>query len=446
MKAGVGLGKKWKRKKPPRAARHELGFNKLLKATSTSRDKYEDQYDFAIDYDEIQTPEGLPSFGDFVDERDAAMKYGEADPLWKYTKTTQLPFGLAYQRWRGAKTSYDQKNYRSPYMTPLVSVSDAAGAGLGEGGNYGVRGTGTAGYKTGHRKQMEDRTLLEKVKALPGTILPPLNILSGGASASGGQYLMTLPWLASMYYTGKAAGEGETGNVPKAAAGFAASAATFYPTQSRVVIPTGGFMRNPFNKAAREIKREAREESEKVGERIDRRGQKEVTRMSEKEKKAFDRYAKLYEKKYGFLPTIPSNTMSPGTSTYDQPTSTGGGSTRRSSRRGSNRNPIFLKGGGKLDFNNDGKVTKADFIYKAIQNKKEKDSMKAKKKYYKGGKVPNEKVMKAITQSQNSRNENKMGYVPPRNADGSISIKANTSKLRGRDKEEFAKLYGKNEG
>lgn len=439
---GVGLGKKWKSKKKPRATKHELGFNKLLKATSTARDQYEDEYDFAIDYDEIQTPEGMPSFGEFVDDRQASMKYGEADPLWKYTKTTQLPFGLAYQRWRGAKTSFDQKNYRSPYMTPLQLVSDAGGAGLGEGGAYGVRGVGTAGYKPGHRKQMEDRTLLQKAKALPGTILPPLNMLSGGASASGGQYLMTLPWAASMYYTGKAAAEGETGNVPKAAAGFLSSMATFYPTQSRVVIPTGGFKRNPFNKAVREIKRESKKEIEKVGERIDRRGQKEITKMSEKEKRAFDRYAKLYEKKYGFLPTIPSNTMSPTTSPYDQPTTTEGGSTRRSSRRGSNRNPIFLKDGGKLDFNNDGKVTKADFIYKAIQNKKQKDSMKAKKKYNQGGKMPDKKVMKAITQKQNSRSENSMGYVPPRNDDGSISIKANTSKLRGRDKKEYAKLYG----
>jgi hypothetical protein len=345
MKAVIGLGKKWKGKKPPRAARHELGFNKLLKATSTARDQYEDEYGFAIDYDEIQTPEGLPSFSEFVDEREAGRAYGEADPLWKYTKTTQLPFGLAWQRWRGAKTSFDQKNYRAPYMTPLVSVSDAAGAGLGEGGNYGVRGTGTAGYKTGHRKQMEDRTFLQKLKALPGTILPPLNILSGGASASGGQYLMTLPWLASMYYTGKATAEGETGNVPKAAAGAIASMATFYPTQSRVVIPTGGFKRNPYNRGVRAIRREARRENESIDAKLER-GSMAYERLSEKEKRAFERNARLYEKKYGFLPTIPSNTMSPTTSPYDQPT------TRRttSSKRGENRNPIFLGKGGKLYF------------------------------------------------------------------------------------------------
>lgn len=66
--------------------------------------------------------------------------------------------------------------------------------------------------------------------------------------------------------------------------------------------------------------------------------------------------------------------------------------------------------------------------------------------YNKGGKVP--KKGKVMTLSQNSRQENRMGYVPPRNADGSISIKADTSKLRGRDKKEFAELYGKkfNEG
>ena len=61
--------------------------------------------------------------------------------------------------------------------------------------------------------------------------------------------------------------------------------------------------------------------------------------------------------------------------------------------------------------------------------------------YEDGGKLPKKK--KVMTVSENSRRENRMGYVPPRNADGSISLKADTSKLRGRDKKEFAELYGK---
>lgn len=63
--------------------------------------------------------------------------------------------------------------------------------------------------------------------------------------------------------------------------------------------------------------------------------------------------------------------------------------------------------------------------------------------YEGGGKVPTKKKpTRTMTISENSRNQNSGGYVPPRNPDGSISIKANTSKLRGRDKKEFADLYG----
>ena len=37
------------------------------------------------------------------------------------------------------------------------------------------------------------------------------------------------------------------------------------------------------------------------------------------------------------------------------------------------KNKKYKKGGKlKLDFNNDGKVTRGDFIYKAVQNKKNK--------------------------------------------------------------------------
>ena len=63
--------------------------------------------------------------------------------------------------------------------------------------------------------------------------------------------------------------------------------------------------------------------------------------------------------------------------------------------------------------------------------------------YEGGGKVPTKKKpMRTMTRAENSRNQNSGGYVPPRNSDGSISIKANTSKLRGKDKKEFADLYG----
>jgi len=365
MKAVIGLGKKWKGKNKPKAKKNEIGFNKLLKATSTARDQYEDEYGFAIDYDEIQTPEGLPSFSEFIDEREASRAYNEADPLWKYTKTTRLPFGLAWQRWRGAKTSYDGKNYRSPYMTPIeerragpAARGSVGGSGVSRDGKftlgeYGVGGTGTRGYKKGHREQMENRTLLQRIKALPGTILPPLNMLSGGASASGGRYLTTLPYLASLYGSANYATSGFTfddnlaqpGDTAKANALAAGSMALLYPTQSRVVIPTGGFMRNPYNRGARDIRREARRENKSIDAKLER-GSRAYERLSEKEKRAFERNAKLYEKKYGFLPTIPSNTMSPTTSRYDQPT------TRRttSSKRGENRNPIFLDKGGKLYF------------------------------------------------------------------------------------------------
>lgn len=52
--------------------------------------------------------------------------------------------------------------------------------------------------------------------------------------------------------------------------------------------------------------------------------------------------------------------------------------------------------------------------------------------------------MRVVTKDQISREQNKNGYVPPRNKNGSISIKANVSLLRGKDKQEFINLYSSN--
>jgi hypothetical protein len=337
-----------KAKKKP-AEKNNKGLSKIQSTVTRLRDEYEAKYPFAIDYGDVQTPEGMPTFEEFVNSKSAGRTYNEADPLWQYQKTSQMG-PLAYQRWRGAKTSVDGKNYRVPYMTPLevqkVS-SKTTGTKLGSEvtadgkltlGEYGLGGVGLDGYKDGHRKQMENRNFIDKVKGLPGTILPPLNMLSGGASASGGKNLTTAAFLASLAKTGKIAYDNnEFSDIAPLAGGLAASSGLFLTTPSKAVVPTSGFMINPFGKAVRGLKKDARKDERKLDKKL-LRGTRFYEQEAEKEKANLEREASLYEKKYGVRPTLPNQTMSYKPAAY----------TSGEGRRTENRNPVFLKNGGLL--------------------------------------------------------------------------------------------------
>jgi hypothetical protein len=94
------------KKKP--AEKNKKGLSKIQRTVTRLRDEYEAKYPFAIDYSDVQTPEGMPTFEEFVNSKSAGRTYNEADPLYGYQKTTQLG-PLAYQRWRGSQTSKDGK-------------------------------------------------------------------------------------------------------------------------------------------------------------------------------------------------------------------------------------------------------------------------------------------------------------------------------------------------
>lgn len=339
-----------KRKK--KATKNQKGLAKIEKAVSNLREEYESKYPFAVDYDEVITPEGMPTFEEFVNSKKAGRTYNEADPLYGYTKTTQLPLGLAFQRWRGSKTSKDGKNYRVPYMTPLEIKKIApktTGTKFGSGitadgkltlGAEGIGGVGLDGYKEGHRKQMEKRTFVDKAKGLAGTIFPPLNMLSGGASASGGRNLTNAAYLASLAKAGQIAYNNEKfSDIVPLTGSMAVSQGLLATTPSKAVIPTAGFMINPYNKAVRALKKDSKKSNKELDKKLEK-GTPEYNKQLEKEKAEFERQSLLYEKKYGVKPVIPEMTAGFRPAQYKA----GDG------LRGQNRNPIFLKKGGKMPF------------------------------------------------------------------------------------------------
>jgi hypothetical protein len=183
---------KAKKKQPKKkvAEKNQKGLDRISKTVEQLREEYEAKYPFAQDYDAIQTPEGLPTFEEFVLGKEAGRAYNEADPLWRYQKTSQLG-PLAFQRWRGAQTSADGKNYRVPYyvLPSVVPTGDGPTVGTRLGSGVTANGKLTAGpegltggfgkYKKGHRMYMEQRSLIDKVKGIPGSVLPPANYLTG---------------------------------------------------------------------------------------------------------------------------------------------------------------------------------------------------------------------------------------------------------------------------
>ena len=200
-----------KPKKKKKAEKNQKGLDRIQRTVKQLRDEYEAKYPFAQDYEAVKTPEGLPTFEEFVLGKTAGREYNEADPLWQYQKTSQLG-PLAFQRWRGAKTSKDGKNYRTPYVVlpDSQSFSSKQIAGARQAGDAGdVVGTAglttnLKGYKEGHRKWLENRTTLDKVKGIPGSIAPPANYVTGRGAAIGGR---NIPEALNAYWMSKAFGK-----------------------------------------------------------------------------------------------------------------------------------------------------------------------------------------------------------------------------------------------
>lgn len=346
------------KKKPSKnktAKKNQRGLDKLQKAVEQLREEYESKYPFAIDYDDVQTPEGLPSFEEFVLSKEANRAYNEADPLWKYQKTTQLG-PLAMQRWRGSKTSKDGKNYRVPYYVPpsIVSTGDGptTGTKMGSGvtadgkltlGPEGLTG-GFSKYKKGHREYMEQRSMLDKIKGIPGSVVPPANYITGRGASIGGRRLPGLAGIIPSVMLGKKILEADNANqntIPLMAPWALATSGAFANLPSQLVVPTAGVKANPFSKKSRSLKKQSRKDQNKLDKKLER-GVEAYNRQLDIEKADFERQASLYEKKYGVKPYIPEMTAGFKASKY-QP---GSGSKTQY------RNPIFLKKGGKIPFLN----------------------------------------------------------------------------------------------
>lgn len=334
-----------------KASKNQKGLDKLTNTIEQLREDYEAKYPFAIDYDAVQTPEGLPSFEEFVLGKEVGRAYSEADPLWEYQKTTDLPFGLQMQRWRGKQTSPDGKNYRTPYFTELKDIPSGHGpatgtqfgAGVSSDGKfttgipYGLGSPGFSGYKEGHRKYMEQRSLADKIKGIPGSVLPPLNYLTGQGASVGGHKVLPAISAVGWYDTISSMVKEDTEFLPLVSKMLANHVFTRY-TPSKLVVPTAGIRVNPFNKESRLLEKQSRKEQNKLDKKLER-GLDAYNRQLDKEKADFERQALLYEKRYGVKPILPDMTESFRAGKYVIPSNP---------NRGENRNPIFLKDGGKV--------------------------------------------------------------------------------------------------
>ena len=340
---------KAKKKQPKKksAKKNQKGLDRISKTVEQLREEYEAKYPFAQDYDAVQTPEGLPTFEDFVLGKEAGRAYNEADPLWQYQKTSQLG-PLAFQRWRGAQTSKDGKNYRSPYVVlpdsqSFSSDQIAAARQSGDAGDVvGTAGltTNLEGYKEGHRKWLENRTTLDKVKGIPGSIAPPANYVTGRGAAIGGR---NIPEALNAYWINKAfgkipmPGEDKTISAPEVANVIGSFMSIPVLGSSDVVVPTAGLKLNPFRKQVRGLKKDARKEGKKIDKKL-AKGKKYYDRELNKEKSRLNDQMDLYEKRYGVRPTVQNNTMS--MPNFVNPAV--------KAKKTQNRNPVFLKDGGLL--------------------------------------------------------------------------------------------------
>tara|TARA_R110000744_G_scaffold257027_1_gene372460 strand:- start:854 stop:1978 length:1125 start_codon:yes stop_codon:yes gene_type:complete len=367
-----------KAKRKKKATRNERAVSKISKTLREQRDEYENKNSFAVDYDNVETPEGYTSFADFVNKEKTDKEYKKADPNWRYTKTKTLPLGLAYQSWRGKNTSIDGKNYKAPYWAKsdpddaprIFNVIEKGSGGKSVNSPY-------TGRKKGHELEKLDNTLLDKAKQTIGAVFPPANILLGGGATTGGTAMDEAAIIGSQaLLRGKVVpmerrqleieeeqmdrrrsglpldtdlqAEWRELNKEKTPYGFA----HFYNkipvqrqtwlgrsrnlTQEGLVVPTGGIMRNPYNKAVKNILKQGKKKNRDVQESL-LGGEKAYTREQGKESLVFSRIADRYEKEFGFRPSQPE------ASKYTRPEHK-----VLNNKKTQNRNPLYLKNGGKI--------------------------------------------------------------------------------------------------
>lgn len=360
-------------------------------------DKLADRYGWAPDYRDAELPpeyledkllkDKFPSFYDFVTRAKAEEMYDRSVPLDEYTTTYNLgPISL--QRWKNAKQSPDGINYRTPYWAAdkfvqtgsskkLGEARASVGVNLGDEQNDILERVPFSSFKLGHQKEKLDNTLLDKVRQTPGTLIPAFNLLFAGGASSGGTAIDEAALLA---LAAKELGEAHRAGVKEAslaqdvqaARARNASDAEIQQLQSLVrdqqdvlmkeayganfigapslvlglhgntrsdglVIPTAGFMRNPFQKTLREEKKKFKEVLKDADERYNQDREEYLMKKSERE---LNEMLDAYEKEYGVRPVFKNDpiTKTPRRK-YVIPSNP---------NRGEYRNPIFLKDGGKV--------------------------------------------------------------------------------------------------
>ena len=355
------------------------------------RDKLSEKYGFTQDYNQVKTPEGLPTFLDFMTHRESEEAYEEALPLEDYQNTYM--FGnLAYQNWKGKKTSPDGKNYKSPYwaMTTLKMKDKGKIDGLTIAGDsvndYDATVNRFGNYKPGHRIEKKDNTTLDKIKQGIGNFFPPANILLAGGASTGGKNIDEAAmvaygikqysdlykiekrqsdiwdWMVNNVGNGADVNSSDFGNpdlnpfldeyrslekqhgkkLPQTVLAGTPSLllANGADKTDGAVVPTPGFMLNPLNKRYRQQKRANKKELRTAEERYNSGREQYTVNKSNKE---LQKNLQRYFDEYGITPTVENNTigLTPrrDMSEYVIPTDP---------KRGENRNPIFLENGGKV--------------------------------------------------------------------------------------------------
>lgn len=354
--------------------------------------KLSDRYGWAPDYREAELPEGtdtenLPSFYDFVSRARAEEMYDQGLPLDDYTTTYNLgPISL--QRWKNAKQSPDGVNYRLPYWADtkyrkvgssesLGKARASQGINLGSEQNDILESVPYGNLKLGHQKEKLDNTMLDKARQTPGTLIPPLNTLFAGGASVGGPAIDEALMLAlsakkysDLYKSEKkllgleddvatARDQNASNDVIEQLQSlvrdqndqvFKDSMEFMYagapsgifgllgnPRSEGLVIPTAGLMRNPLQKQYRQEKKRFKGVLEDADQRYDQGREGFLMKKSERE---LNQMLDAYEKEYGVRPVFKNN---PITETprrkYIIPSNP---------NRGENRNPIFLKDGGKV--------------------------------------------------------------------------------------------------
>ena len=365
--------------------------DKFEELMTKHRDKLSEKYGFTQDYNQVDTPEGYPSFLEFMTNRESEEAYKEALPLEDYQNTYMLG-NLAYQNWKGKKTSPDGKNYKAPYLagTTLEVTKKEKVNGMGMDSqsldNFDATMNRFGNYKPGHRIEKKDNTTLDKIKQGIGNIFPPANILLAGGASTGGKNIDEAAmlaygikeysdiyklekrqkeisdWMINNVGNGTTVNSSDFGNPDlnpfldeyrslEKQHGKESGQALLLGTPSALlafggdgtdgaVVPTPGFMLNPLNKRYRQQKRANKKELKEAKERYDSGREQYTVNKSNKE---LQNNLQRYFDKYGVTPTVKNNTIGltpkKDMSKYVIPTNP---------KRGENRNPIFLENGGKV--------------------------------------------------------------------------------------------------